>query len=54
MQKDATPLAGLGTLDPALHFTGTQINYYFVCKRKLWLFSHNMELKFFLVLVNTT
>ena len=22
--------------------TGTQINYYFVCKRKLWLFSHNI------------
>ncbi|MBI2183443.1 MAG: CRISPR-associated protein Cas4 [Thaumarchaeota archaeon] len=26
-------------------FTGTQINYYFVCKRKLWLFSHNIELE---------
>ncbi len=26
-------------------FTGTEINYYFVCKRKLWLFSHNMELE---------
>lgn len=26
-------------------FTGTQINYYFVCKRKLWFFSHNMELE---------
>lgn len=25
--------------------TGTQINYYFVCKRKLWLFSHNIELE---------
>lgn len=25
--------------------TGTQINYYFVCKRKLWLFSHSMELE---------
>lgn len=24
-------------------FTGTQVNYYFVCKRKLWLFSHGME-----------
>jgi CRISPR-associated exonuclease Cas4 len=29
--------------DEGLRFTGTQINYYFVCKRKLWLFSHNME-----------
>ncbi|MEM4312119.1 MAG: CRISPR-associated protein Cas4 [Nitrososphaerales archaeon] len=24
-------------------FTGTQVNYYFVCKRKLWFFSHGME-----------
>ncbi len=23
--------------------TGTQINYYFVCKRKLWLHSHNIS-----------
>lgn len=26
-------------------YTGSQINYYFVCKRKLWLFSHNIELE---------
>jgi len=32
-------------IDESLKFTGTQINYYFVCKRKLWLFSHNMELE---------
>lgn len=25
--------------------TGTQINYFFVCKRKLWFFSHNIELE---------
>lgn len=25
--------------------TGSEINYYFVCKRKLWLFSHNIELE---------
>ena len=24
-------------------FTGTQMNYYFVCKRKLWLSSHNIS-----------
>ena len=24
------------------NLTGTQINYYFVCKRKLWLSSHNI------------
>jgi CRISPR-associated exonuclease Cas4 len=34
-----------GFEDDSLKFTGTQINYYFVCKRKLWLFSHNMELE---------
>lgn len=31
--------------DEQLKLTGTQINYYFVCKRKLWFFSHNMELE---------
>ena len=31
--------------DDNIKFTGTQVNYYFVCKRKLWLFSHNMELE---------
>ncbi|MEM3489504.1 MAG: Dna2/Cas4 domain-containing protein, partial [Nitrososphaerota archaeon] len=28
-----------------MKFTGTQVNYYFVCKRKLWFFSHNIELE---------
>ncbi len=28
-----------------LSFTGTQINYYFICLRKLWLFSHHIELE---------
>lgn len=28
-----------------LVFTGTQINYYFICKRKLWLFSRNLEME---------
>jgi len=27
------------------HFTGTQINYYFVCRRKLWLFSHGLDME---------
>jgi len=31
--------------DKNLRFSGTQINYYFVCKRKLWLLTHNMELE---------
>lgn len=26
-------------------FTGTQINYYFICPRKLWLFSQNIQLE---------
>ena len=27
----------------SLELTGTQINYYFVCKRKLWLHSRNIS-----------
>ena len=26
-------------------FTGTQVNYYAVCKRKLWLFTRNIEME---------
>lgn len=33
------------SLSRSLVFTGTQVNYYFVCKRKLWLFSHNLDLE---------
>jgi CRISPR-associated exonuclease Cas4 len=29
----------------SLIITGTQVNYYFVCKRKLWLFSHDLEME---------
>lgn len=36
---------GLYEEDEDLRFTGTQINYYFVCKRKLWFFSRNMTLE---------
>ena len=32
-------------LGSELIFTGVQINYYFVCKRKLWLFSKNFEME---------
>ncbi|MHA1835728.1 MAG: CRISPR-associated protein Cas4 [Candidatus Odinarchaeia archaeon] len=28
-----------------ISYTGTQINYYFICKRKLWYFSHHIELE---------
>ncbi len=27
------------------YITGTQVNYYFICERKLWLFSHNIQLE---------
>ena len=33
------------TLLESTHFTGTQINYYFVCKRKLWLFCKNITME---------
>ena len=28
-----------------LHYSGTQISYYFVCHRKLWLFSHGIKME---------
>ena len=28
-----------------MNFTGTQINYYFICKRKLWLFTWGLEME---------
>lgn len=28
-----------------LTYTGTQINYYFICHKKLWLFSHNIDME---------
>ena len=35
----------LTTLSRNLSFTGTQVNYYFVCLRKLWFFSHDLEME---------
>ncbi|OSS41509.1 CRISPR-associated RecB family exonuclease Cas4a [Desulfurella amilsii] len=29
----------------SIFITATQINYFFVCKRKLWLFSHNITME---------
>lgn len=29
----------------AAYYTGTQVNYYFVCHRKLWLFSHGLDME---------
>jgi CRISPR-associated exonuclease Cas4 len=34
---------GLEIID--FHFTGTQVNYYFVCQRKLWFFSKHMPME---------
>jgi len=31
--------------DTSPHYTGTQVNYYFVCHRKLWLFSHGLDME---------
>jgi CRISPR-associated exonuclease Cas4 len=28
-----------------LEFTGTQVNYYAICHRKLWLFSHGVQME---------
>jgi len=28
-----------------MYIRGTQVNYYFVCKTKLWLFSHNVTME---------
>src|SRR4030042_6227007 len=33
------------TLSEELRFTGTQVNYYFVCHRKLWFFSHDLSME---------
>jgi CRISPR-associated exonuclease Cas4 len=30
-------------LEQQLKYTGTLVNYYFVCKRKLWLFAHQIN-----------
>ena len=31
--------------DKTQNVTGTQINYYFICKTKLWLFSHHIQME---------
>jgi CRISPR-associated exonuclease Cas4 len=45
MDNNSNEEIPLVDLEPLLNYTGTQINYYFVCKRKLWLFSHNIDLE---------
>jgi CRISPR-associated exonuclease Cas4 len=36
---------GPDSVDGAVDYTGTQVNYYFICKRKLWLFSRGLEME---------
>ena len=31
--------------DTSPHYTGTQVNYYFICHRKLWLYSHGLDME---------
>jgi len=33
------------TITKELSATGTQVNYYFVCRRKLWFFSRNLSME---------
>ena len=35
----------MNSFETSLVSTGTQINYYFVCYRKLWLFSHGLNME---------
>lgn len=32
-------------IDKKLRLTGTQINYYFLCQRKLWYFAHDIQME---------
>jgi len=32
-------------MEPLPTFTGTQVNYYVVCQRKLWLFTHDITME---------
>lgn len=32
-------------MKPEIHITGTEINYYFVCHRKLWLFARMIQME---------
>lgn len=33
------------TFERAMQATGVEINYYFVCRRKLWFFTHGMNME---------
>ena len=38
-------IIGGSTQSRAVAVTGTEFNYYLLCKRKLWLFSHDVEME---------
>ena len=44
MRRDIT-IQSIHLLEQALNYTGTQVNYYFICKRKLWMFSRGLEME---------
>lgn len=37
--------AGISRIKGEMSFTGTQLNYYVVCRTKLWLFSHMIRME---------
>jgi len=45
MKRNVTAQQSLRSLEEALNFTGTQVNYFFICKRKLWLFTWGLEME---------
>ena len=36
---------GIMKMKEGYDLTGVEISYYFICKTKLWLFHHNIELE---------
>jgi len=42
-ENAAMVLSPSWSTDLAPHITGTMVNYYFVCQRKLWFFTHHLE-----------
>lgn len=46
MEMDIHQSGAVGRIDYATYkLTGTHVNYYFVCRRKLWLFAHGLSME---------
>ena len=45
MKRSIMAQKTLHSIEHSLNYTGTQVNYYFICKRKLWLFSRGLEME---------